>query len=78
MGKTIHLLPDLYGIDYNAALFDGLGVSPSNEELDFLINSLRRAIKRGDDRLVAAKKTQLKNLLSDERYNKVINDLKSV
>lgn len=70
-----HVLPDLYGIDYNAALFDGLGVNPSNEELEFLVNSLRRALKRGDKRLIDAKKEQLRHLLSEDRFLKIMSEI---
>lgn len=70
-----HVMPDLYGIDYNAALFDGLGVEPNNEELDFLKNSLRRAIARSDTRVVNAKKEQLRHLLSEERYARIISEI---
>lgn len=70
-----HLLPDLYGIDYNAALFDGLGVNPNNEELEFLKNSLKRALIRGDERVINAKKEQLRRLLSEDRYSQLMAEI---
>lgn len=66
-----HVLPDLYGIDYNAGLSDALGVNPTNEDIEFLRNSLRRALRRNDEKIVNAKKEELKKLLSEERFNAI-------
>lgn len=69
--KKPHVLPDLYGIDYNAGLSDALGVNPTNEDIEFLRNSLRRALRRNDEKIVNAKKEELKKLLSEERFNAI-------
>lgn len=67
-----HVLPDLYGIDYNAGLYDALGVNPTNEEFLYLKNALRRAYKRKDANLIEEKKNELLGFVSEERLNNII------
>ena len=67
-----HILPDLYGIDYNAGLYDALGVNPTNEDLLYLKNALRRAYKRNDTELIEAKKKEILRFVSEERLNNII------
>lgn len=70
-----HVLPDLYGIDYNAGLYDALGVNPTNEDMVYLKNSLRRAIQRKDADLIAAKLDELRKLVSEERLDAIVAEI---
>jgi len=72
-----HVLPDLYGIDYNAGLSDALGVNPTNEDLEFLKNSLGRALRRNDKEAVEAKEAELKKMVSEERYHAIRAEIES-
>ena len=65
--ETPHVLPDLYGIDYNAGLSDALGVNPTNEDMIYLKNSLKRAYQLKDVDLIEAKLRELRKLVSEER-----------
>lgn len=75
--ETPHVLPDLYGIDYNASLSDALGVNPTNEDMVYLKNSLRRAYQRNDTDLIHAKLTELRRLVSEERVDAIVAEIQS-
>lgn len=73
-----HVLPDLYGIDYNAGLYDALGVNPTNEDIVFLKNSLRRAYQRKDADLIAVKLCELRKYVSEERVNAIVTEIEKM
>lgn len=72
-----HVLPDLYGIDYNAGLLDALGVNPTNEDIEFIKNSLRRAFRRKDKVMIDAQIKELNKLLSKERCDAILAEIES-
>lgn len=74
--KKPHILPDLYGIDYNAGLSDALGVNPTNEDMTYIKNSLRRAYQRNDSDLIEAKLGELRKLVSEERVNAIVEEIR--
>ena len=65
-----HVLPDLYGIDYNAGLVDVMGINPTNEDVDYLKRAIIRAARRGD-----SANRKLKGLLSESTFKKIIADI---
>lgn len=74
--KKPHILPDLYGIDYNAGLSDCFGVNPTNEDMTYIKNSLRRAYQRNDSDLIEAKLGELRKLVSEERVNAIVEEIR--
>lgn len=70
-----HVLPDLYGIDYNAGLVDVMGINPTNEDVDYLKRAIIRAARRGDSANRKLKETELKGLLSESTFKKIIADI---
>lgn len=72
-----HVLPDLYGIDYNAGLSDALGVNPTNEDIEFLKYSLARALRRNDREAVEIKEAELRKILSEERYKEIRKEIEA-
>lgn len=69
-----HELPDVFGIDYNTGL-DVMGVNATNQEVEFLKNLIVRCHRRGDKVLLEKKKEELKNILSDSRYDSVMEEI---
>ena len=70
-----HVLPDLYGIDYNAGLVDVMGINPTNEDVNYLKRAIIRAARRGDSANRKLKETELKGLLSESTFEKIIADI---
>ena len=70
-----HVLPDLYGIDYNAGLVDVMGINPTNEDVDYLKRAIIRAARRGDSANRKLKETELTGLLSESTFKKIIADI---
>lgn len=69
-----HEVPDVFGIDYNAGL-DMMGVSATNQEVEFLKNLIIRCHRRGDKVLLGKKMEELKGILSESRYNSVMEEI---
>ncbi len=72
-----HVLPDLYGIDYNAGLSDGMGVNPSNEDIDYLKRAILRAERRGDFENRRLKENELRGLVSEELYDRIMSEIET-
>ena len=70
-----HVLPDLYGIDYNAGLVDVMGINPTNEDVDYLKRAIIRAARRGDSANRKLKETALTGLLSARTFKTILADI---
>lgn len=72
-----HLLPDLYGIDYNAGLLDGMGVMPTNEDIDYVKRGIIRAFRNHDNDLAEIKIKELKSIVSENRYKEIWKEIEN-
>lgn len=70
-----HKMQDMFGIDYNAGLMDGMGVSATNEDIDFLKKGILRAMRRKDNDLVKKKTDELRSIVSADRYEKILSEI---
>lgn len=70
-----HILPDLYGIDYNASLQDGMGVASTNEEIDFVKRGIIRAFRNNDKELAEKKLAELKQIVSENRFDTIWKEI---
>lgn len=73
-----HEVPDIYGIDYNMALHSVMESSYNNEVIDYLRSSILRSMRRGKPELVKAKKEELRQMVTNERYNQIIADINKI
>ena len=71
-----HILPDLFGIDYNASLFDGMNVNPTNEDIDFIKGGIIRALRKNNIELADKKKKELAHMVSNQRYDEICDEIK--
>ena len=70
--KQPHVLPDLFGVDYDDVLLDWVGAYPRNERLDFLKTAMKRALDMGNEQLISLRKKELIELVGDEQANQYI------
>ena len=70
-----HVLPDLYGIDYNAGLMDGMEVHPSNEDVDYVKRGIIRALRKGNLSLAITKKKELAKMVSQTRFESICQEI---
>jgi predicted ATP-binding protein involved in virulence len=70
-----HEVPDVYGIDYNTALHSVMESSYNNEVIEFLRSSILRSMRRGKPDLVEAKKEELRQMVTAERFGKIMADI---
>lgn len=70
-----HVLPDIYGIDYNTTLLDVMDSSVGSEIINYLVETLLRNMRQGNEKLVEKRKAELKKLVSSSRYNDIIKSL---
>lgn len=70
-----HELADIYGLDYNVALQTVMDGSASNGVIDYLRSSILRNIRQGRNDLADQKKEELKGLVSEIRYQSILDDI---
>lgn len=70
-----HILPDIYGIDYNASLTDVMGGGYSNEDISFLRSSILRSLRRKREDLADSKKNELRKIVSKKRYDEIMTEI---
>lgn len=73
-----HTLPDVYGIDYDAAVRDVMEVGSRDEELDFLRSSILRALRIHDNTLLEMRKKELHQAVSDERFQEIMREIEHI
>lgn len=70
-----HEVADIYGLDYNVALQTVMDGSASNGVIDFLRSSILRNMRLGRDELVEKRKSELKQLVTEARYQTIIENI---
>lgn len=70
-------IPNIYGIDYNSSLSDIMGVSATNEEIEFLFHSIIRSRRRGKNTQADDKMEELRKLVSSERFEKIKKEIEA-
>lgn len=70
-----HEVPDIYGIDYNTALHSVMESCYNNEVIDYLRSSILRSMRRGKSDLVKAKKEELRQMVTEERFEKIMAEI---
>lgn len=73
--KKPHEVPDIYGIDYNTALYSVMEGSYNNEVIEYLRTSILRSMRRGKTDLVESKREELRQLVTEERFEKIMADI---
>ena len=73
-----HEIPDVYGIDYNTALYSVMESSHNNEVIEFLRNSILRSLRRGKSELVEAKKEELRSMVSSNRFDEIMAEINRI
>ena len=73
--KSPHEVPDIYGIDYNTALHSVMESGYNNEVIDFLKSSILRSMRRGKTDLVEVKKNELSQMVTEERFEKIMAEI---
>ena len=73
--KKPHEIPDIYGIDYNTALHSVMESSYNNEVIEYLRASILRSMRRNKPELVAAKQEELRQMVSSERFEKIMEEI---
>lgn len=73
--KSPHEVPDIYGIDYNTALHSVMESSYNNEVIDFIKTSILRSMRRGKQDLVEARKEELRQMVTEERFAKIMAEI---
>lgn len=73
--KSPHEVPDIYGIDYNTALHSVMESSYNNEVIDYLRTSILRSMRRGKPDLVEAKKEELRQMVTEKRFEKIMAEI---
>ncbi|MFR3188483.1 MAG: hypothetical protein ACLTOV_11465 [Phocaeicola sp.] len=74
--KRPHELPDLFGVDYDDVLFDWMGGSPRNEELEFLKFAMKRALQMENTQLQLMRRRELEDLLGNDKASLLIEQWK--
>jgi predicted ATP-binding protein involved in virulence len=70
-----HTLPDLFGIDYNTTLINALGTN-RDQRIEQIKRSILRAMRNDQQRIVDAKKRELKTLIkSDDDYQQIMDEI---
>ena len=64
--KQPHVLPDLFGVDYDDVLLDWMEGYPRNEELDFLKKAIKRSLEIEDESLISMRRDELIKLLHND------------
>ena len=70
-----HEVPDIYGIDYNTALYSVMESGYNNEVIEYLRSSILRSMRRNKQELVASKKEELRQMVTRERFEKIMADI---
>lgn len=70
-----HEVADIYGLDYNVALQTVMDGNASNGVTDFLRSSILRNMRQGRNDLVEQRKRELKELVTETRYQAIIEDI---
>ena len=74
---TPNALPNLYGVDYSAAVYDFMGTPYADNEVKEEIEAILRLSRRGKPELVEKKKEELKSMVSEEQYINIISKINS-
>lgn len=70
-----HEIPDIFGIDYNTALHQVMESRYNNEVIEYLRTSILRSMRRGKLELVESKKNELRQMVTAQRYEKIMDDI---
>ena len=70
-----HEVPDVYGIDYNAALYSVMESSYGNELISYLKSSILRMMRMGRYEQAEKRKQELRSMVSESRYNAIMEEL---
>ena len=74
---TPNALPNLYGVDYSAAVYDFMGTPYADNEVKEEIEAILRLSRRGKPELVEKRKEELKSMVSEEQYINIISKINS-
>lgn len=74
--KQPEVVPNIYGIDYNSSLTDFMDAPLTNENVEFTINAIKRLLARNEPERAKERLNKLKDMVSEVKYNHVVNDLK--
>lgn len=70
-----HELPDVYGIDYNTALYSVMESSYGAEVITYLKSSILRLMRLGKTEQAEKRKQELRSMVSESRYNSIIDEI---
>ncbi|MDR0745158.1 MAG: AAA family ATPase [Mediterranea sp.] len=70
------LLPNLYGVGYDASLSDFMGTSPRNSTVKYLAEAYLRLEKRNQVEQAGKMKTELAKLIGEENVNRIIDSFR--
>ena len=74
---TPNALPNLYGVDYSAAVYDFMGTPYADNEVKEEIEAILRLSRRGKPELVEKRKEELKSMVSEEKNINIISKINS-
>lgn len=72
---TPYELPDMYGIDYSAAVYDFMDTPYAENEVKEEMEAILRLSRRGNLAMVEKRKEELKTMVSDTQYNEIISKI---
>lgn len=72
-----HELPNLYGVDYSAAVYDFMETPYADNEVKEEIEAILRLSRRGKLELAEKRKEELKTMVPEEQYNDIISKINS-
>lgn len=70
-----HELPNLYGVDYSAAVYDFMETPYADNEVKEEIEAILRLSRRGRLELVEKRKQELKTMVPEEQYREIISKI---
>lgn len=75
--ESPHELPNLYGVDYSAAVYDFMETPYTDNEVKEEMEAILRLSRRGRLELAEKRKQELKTMVSDEQYREIISKIDS-
>lgn len=68
-------LPDIYGIDYTTTVYDFMNTPYPDNEVKDEMDAVIRLIRLGETDLAEKRKKQLKEMVTEERYNEIVKEI---
>ncbi len=74
-GSQPQIISSAYGVDYDIVLWDFMGTSADNEQIEELKSSILRGMRVGNNALVEKRKEELKEIVPENQYLGIIREL---